>query len=65
MASVHPLHDLLDGINASAKFQSSAEELDTLRKENRELRELVVQLSALIMRNVVDPKNGRVEPSKR
>ncbi len=65
MASVHPLRDLLDGINASTKFQSTAEELDTLRKENRELRELVVRLSAIIARKVVDAKNARTEPSKR
>jgi hypothetical protein len=64
MASVHPLHDLLDGINASVKFQSTVEELDTLRKENRELRELVVQLSAIIARKVVDANAGRVGPSK-
>jgi hypothetical protein len=65
MASVHPMRDLLDSINASTKFHSTAEELDGLRKENRELRELVVQLSAIIARKVVDAENGRVGSSKR
>lgn len=56
MASTHPLSDLLDGINDGAKFQSTSEELEVLRKENRQLRELVVQLSTIVTRRVVDAK---------
>ena len=56
MASAHPLSDLLDGIKESAKFQSPSEELKALRTENRQLRELVVPLSAIVIRHAVGPK---------
>jgi hypothetical protein len=38
------------------KLHNDRAELDALREENAQLRELVIQLSKLVIKNVVDQK---------
>jgi hypothetical protein len=57
MASAHPI-SRADHNGRSATIERPADDLDadTLREENKQLRELVIHLSKLVIRNVVDRK---------
>src|SRR5262245_31891723 len=57
MASVHPTSDLGDP-RTPVPCQRPADYLDAemLHEENRQLRELVIQLSKLVIRNAMDRK---------
>ena len=57
MASVHPLSESSHH-GSSVPVQRSTDEPDTdvLREENRQLRELVIHLSKLVIRDVVTRK---------
>ena len=46
----HPVRDLLDGRDA----ERHELELNALREENSELRKLVIHLSKLVIRNVIE-----------
>ncbi len=48
----HPVRDLLDGRDA-ARHEL---EMNALRQENSELRKLVIHLSKLVIRNVLEQK---------
>lgn len=53
----HPLSTLLEQQELAPKlFPADRVEIDALRQENERLKELVVQLSAIIMRNVTNQK---------
>ena len=55
MASVHPgLDSDRRGKSASSLHPAEHLDVDALREENKQLRELVIQLSKLVIRNVVD-----------
>jgi hypothetical protein len=58
MGSMHPLngqrHRQLD--SPAARPDVNHLDLDALLEENKQLRELVVQLSEIIVRNVLDRK---------
>jgi hypothetical protein len=55
MASVHPgLDSDRRGNAASIPNPTGHLDVDALREENKQLRELVIQLSKLVIRNVVD-----------
>jgi hypothetical protein len=57
MESLHPPNARRDRARDSFAPRSDANlDLDTLRAENQQLRELVVQLSEIIVRNVLDRK---------
>jgi hypothetical protein len=57
MASVHPgLDSDRRGNSASIPNPVGHLDVDALREENKQLRELVIQLSKLVIRNVVDRK---------
>jgi hypothetical protein len=42
--------------HAVRRFQDDEEELTALRDENKQLRDLVIQLSKLVIKNVVEHK---------
>jgi hypothetical protein len=48
----HPVRDVLDGRDAERYEQ----EMSALREENSELRKLVIHLSKLVIRNVLEQK---------
>jgi hypothetical protein len=58
MGSMHPpnghRHRPLD--SSSPRSDANHLELDALLEENKQLRELVVQLSEIVVRNVLDRK---------
>ena len=56
MASAHPITRSDHRGGNSTPNHRAVEELDAdaLREENKQLRELVIQLSKLVIRNVVD-----------
>jgi hypothetical protein len=56
MASMHPGVDVETRRSSSARGQHPADDSDELREENKQLRELVIQLSKLVVRNVLDRK---------
>ena len=56
MASIRPGLDKDSRRGSSAPNQHPDDALDALREENKQLRELVIQLSKLVIRNVVDRK---------
>jgi hypothetical protein len=55
MSSATPLDQRLN-IYERAQFRSEPEELTVLRAENKRLGELVVQLSKIAIKNVIDRK---------
>ena len=61
MATIRPHNRHLDngrrheGIE-SRRVQSELADIDALLEENKQLRELVIQLSRLVIRNVVERK---------
>jgi hypothetical protein len=54
MESIQSRHLRLKAWNGSAATPSEPVELMLLREENKQLRELVTQLSQIVLRNVVD-----------
>jgi hypothetical protein len=56
MATATPLAPHPEGEPKGAFDESEHEELVALRAENKELRELVIQLSKLVIRNVLEHK---------
>jgi hypothetical protein len=52
MGSVQPL----DGDKKDDRAITKSDEMELLREENRQLRELVIQLSKIVIKNVVDQK---------
>jgi hypothetical protein len=57
MGSAHPRPLGDDRQDSSAVAESSRDsEVESLREENKQLRELVIQLSKIVIRNVVDRK---------
>ena len=54
MGSIRPDIDSRRG--GAAPIHQSDDDLDALREENKQLRELVIQLSKLVIRNVADRK---------
>jgi hypothetical protein len=45
-----------DGLRTSSAIHSESRDLDLLRLENKQLRELVVQLSQIVLKNVLEAK---------
>ena len=45
-----------DGLQISGAIRSESRELNMLRLENRQLRELVIRLSQIVFKNVMDGK---------
>jgi hypothetical protein len=56
MSTATPRTTHLESHRSPAVDQFEDEELTALRDENKQLRELVIQLSKLVIRNVVDRK---------
>jgi len=58
MESVHSASGRREGQNdsLSARPHASHFDLDALREENKQLKELVVQLSEIVVKNVLDRK---------
>jgi hypothetical protein len=57
MASVHAPNGRRDGgIDTPSPRPQDHFDLDALREENKQLRELVVQLSEIVVRNVLERK---------
>jgi hypothetical protein len=57
MANVHPISDSKPRSNsAPAERPTDDPDVDGLRRENRQLRELVVQLSTLVIKDVLNRK---------
>jgi hypothetical protein len=58
MASMHPPNAARDRRLEQTSHRSDLQhlDLDALREENKQLRELVVQLSEIVVRNVLDRK---------
>jgi hypothetical protein len=57
MGTAHPRPLDDDRQDSSAVAESSVDsDLESLREENKQLRELVIQLSKIVIRNVVDRK---------
>jgi hypothetical protein len=56
MADAKPSCQWPDDASASAKSYSQPDELELLRKETQRLRELVVQLSKMAIKNAVNAK---------
>jgi hypothetical protein len=56
MSTAAPMEHRRTGLPPRDRSQSEQEELTALRDENRELRELVIQLSKLVIRNVMEHK---------
>lgn len=47
------------GLRAGFSIHSESPELSLLRLENQQLRDLVIQLSKIVFKNVMDPKRPR------
>ena len=56
MADAKPSYQWPDDASASSKFDSQPDELELLRQETKRLRELVVQLSKMAIKNAVNAK---------
>jgi hypothetical protein len=56
MATIASEHSLRNGRNGLPASDSANEELTSLRDENRQLRELVIHLSKLVIWNVIERK---------
>ena len=56
MADAKPSYQRPDNASECSKPYSPADELESLRQETRRLRELVVQLSKMAIRNAVNMK---------
>jgi hypothetical protein len=51
----HSIHRSQNGLDRASNPPNPAD-VQTLREENKQLRELVVQLSNIVIKNVVDAK---------
>jgi hypothetical protein len=56
MADAKPSYQRQDSVSKSSKSHSQSDELELLREETRWLRQLVVQLSKMAIKNAVNAK---------
>ncbi len=56
MADAKPSYQWPDDASESSKFDSQPDELELLRQETKRLRELVVHLSKMAIKNAVNAK---------
>jgi hypothetical protein len=56
MADAKPSHQWPDSVSECSKSYSQSDELQLLREETKRLRELVIQLSTMAIKNAVNTK---------
>ena len=56
MGTAAPIESQRQGQTKRVEGYSGDDDLDALREENKQLRELVIQLSKLVVRNVLERK---------
>ena len=56
MGTAAPIESQRQGQTKRVEGYSGDDELDALREENKQLKELVIQLSKLVVRNVFERK---------